>query len=132
MSLPGIFHAKHSYRNHSVVTQRVDIGGCTNIRLLEFRDEEPTLDSIVQWVSGARLSRLRTLSLVLAARNYSAEWLPDLAALDAHFSSPYFAGLTTLRIQCDALHSLQDVAEKIQKDLPVTHARKILQVAYWT
>ena len=132
MSSADLLNSKDSHSIYLVINQRIDVGHCTNLRLLELSDEEPALDSAVEWVGEARLPRLRTLSLVVATRDHSTEWLPDLAALDARISSPSFSGLTTLRIRCNAPHNSEVVDEKIQRDLPVTHGRRILQVVHWT
>ena len=111
-----------------MIKHRIDVGSCANLRLLELREEEHKLDSVVEWVGEARLPCLRTLYLVVPALDRSAEWLPNIATIDARISSPLFSVLTELRIRCDAPHNSEAIAEKIRKDLPVTHSRKILQV----
>ena len=115
-------------RRLAVVRMEISLRACTALRKLTLRHHSP-LSSAVLGLLSEVAAPLRSITLgVLDAPD--AHSLPDFAPIAAHISEALMSTLQEERVLYSGPVPERVVLAKLQRDLPVIHARGVLKVQH--
>ncbi|KIP05827.1 hypothetical protein PHLGIDRAFT_483046 [Phlebiopsis gigantea 11061_1 CR5-6] len=113
------------------IKRKFDVARCTSLRELEVYDNNPASAAVRACLAEIRSPCIRVLSIPLSAGKTAVGAIPSLAPLDATLEATALRAVEEVRIRYAGMLDLDEVREKVRRELPATYARGIVRVVGW-